>query len=479
MDHDHLVQLKQHPALRLLAADNAPLIISFCHHLFIETNRRGIPQRELQDRLDDYLHALREQREDDTLYPRSADAYLEEWSSAASPWLRKYYPDLAEEAEFDLTPSTERAIGWLRELGGGGFIGTESRLLGLFSQLRELVSSAEVEPQRRLAELENQRAELDAQIERLHAGQHLPLDALQVRERFFTLEESARRLIGDFRQVEQNFRDLDRATRERIAAGEEGKGVLLDEIFQQHDQIWASDQGRSFRAFWELLMSGRRQQELEQLLEGLHQLDAVRDIQPEPFLRGLKFALLEAGERVYRNNSRLSGQLRRFIDDRAYLENRRIMGLIRAIEREAIACKTTPPDSSEFATLDDLRPALDPVMTRGLFRPPSQPELDSSRPELGDADLNIDSLYQQRYIDEARLQGQIDTALLEQGRIGLRELVEHYPVSRGVAELIGYLALASRSERAVIDESELEEIEFAREDGSRHRVRLPRVVFVR
>ena len=73
-------------------------------------------------------------------------------------------------------------------------------------------------------------------------------------------------LLADFREVEQNFRTLDRAVRERIALWEGGKGTLLEEIFGERDVIADSDQGRSFRAFWDFLMSPARQEELTELL---------------------------------------------------------------------------------------------------------------------------------------------------------------------------------------------------------------------
>jgi hypothetical protein len=67
-----------------------------------------------------------------------------------------------------------------------------------------------------------------------------------VRERFLQITDAARALLYNFRAVEQNFRDLDRAVRERI---EGGKGALLDEVLGDRDAISDSDQGKSFRAF--------------------------------------------------------------------------------------------------------------------------------------------------------------------------------------------------------------------------------------
>ena len=59
----------------------------------------------------------------------------------------------------------------------------------------------------------------------------------------------AKALLSDFRQVEQNFRDLDRGVREQIATFDGEKGALLDTIFGEHDVIVESDEGKSFRAF--------------------------------------------------------------------------------------------------------------------------------------------------------------------------------------------------------------------------------------
>ncbi len=69
----------------------------------------------------------------------------------------------------------------------------------------------------------------------------------------------------DFREVEHNFRILDRRVRERIALWEGAKGALLAEIMGERDAIADSDQGKSFRAFWDFLMSQSRQEELSRL----------------------------------------------------------------------------------------------------------------------------------------------------------------------------------------------------------------------
>jgi hypothetical protein len=73
-------------------------------------------------------------------------------------------------------------------------------------------------------------------------------------------------LLRDFREVENNFRQLDKEVREKIATWDGRKGQLLEEILQERDAISDSDQGRSFQAFWNFLMPFDRQAELTEML---------------------------------------------------------------------------------------------------------------------------------------------------------------------------------------------------------------------
>ncbi|WP_163144293.1 DUF3375 domain-containing protein, partial [Arhodomonas sp. KWT] len=244
-----------HPAWRLLTADSAPLIVGFLHHAFIRPNVRALGEQELAAQLEDYLFHLRESEGEDA-FPRAALDYLNDWVGDDRGWLRRYYPTDSDEPHYDLMPATEKAIQWVVGLEERvQFVGAESRLRTVFDLLRELVQGAETDPRARIAELQRQRAELDAQIERLEAGELELMDPTRLRERFLQATGTARALLADFRQVEQNFRELDRAVRERIATWSGGRGELLDEVFGEQDVIAESDQGRSFRAFWDFLMS--------------------------------------------------------------------------------------------------------------------------------------------------------------------------------------------------------------------------------
>jgi hypothetical protein len=268
LDYSTLELLRQsHPAWRLLRSDHAPLIASFLQRVFITPNVRVIVQADLAEALEDELFALREQLGEQA-FPKPALDYLNDWAAPEKAWLRKFYAHGSDEPHFDLTPATEKAIAWLGTLTERSFVGTESRLLTLFELLKQMCEGSEADPQLRVAELHKRRDEIDAEIARVVAGDMPMLDDTALKDRFQQFMQLARELLADFREVEHNFRGLDRRVRERIALWEGSKGALLEEIMGERDAIADSDQGRSFRAFWDFLMSSSRQDELSALLEG-------------------------------------------------------------------------------------------------------------------------------------------------------------------------------------------------------------------
>jgi hypothetical protein len=194
MEHDYLIRLRSsHPALRFLGADNLALIASFFNLFFVKPNRRSIPHGELVARLDDYLYGLRKIY-GETAYPRSGREYVEDWAVSQTSYLRKYYVSRSDEPECDMTPEVEKALDWLRILTDEkSFVGTESRLLTLFEILRDLVQQSERDPKARIAILEKQKKEINAELAKARSGIIENLNATQVKERFFEAEETAQK----------------------------------------------------------------------------------------------------------------------------------------------------------------------------------------------------------------------------------------------------------------------------------------------
>jgi Protein of unknown function (DUF3375) len=478
MDYQTLKGLRRrHPAWRLLVADHAPMIVGFLYRTFIEPNVRTLGQQELASRLRDYLYRLNDESNEES-FPQAVERYLDDWSSDDHGWLRKYYRANNDEPYFDITPATEKAIDWLTSLGQRQFVGTESRLLMVFDLLRQLAEGTEIDPGARIAELEKRKAQIDTEIQRIQEGHIELLDTTQVKDRFLQMASTAQGLRSDFRTVEQNFRDLDRAVRERIASWEGAKGALLEEIFGKRDAIAESDQGRSFRSFWDFLMSPARQEQLSVLLETVFALEAVKELAPDPRLLRIHYDWMEAGEVAQRTVARLSEQLRRYLDDQTWLENRRIMQIIKEIEQSALAVRKNLPEG-QILGLDEPAPTIDLTMDRPLFSPPFKLVLSEQAVIEGDHDIPADVLFEQVYVDKMRLAAHVRRALQTRSQISLAELVADWPLEHGLAELVAYLSLAAETHTAIIDDSDKQMVSWTDAAGISRQATLPLVIFSR
>ena len=475
---DHL--RRSHPAWRLLRSDHAALVAGFLNRVFIAPNVRVLAQSDLVETLEDELFALRERIGPDA-FPRAALDYLNDWASPEKGWLRKFYLQDSDEPQFDLTPGSEKAIAWLASLTERSFVGTESRLLTLFELLRQMSEGSEADPQVRIAELRRRRDALDTEIERAESGDIPLLDDTALKDRFQQFMQIARDLLTDFREVEQNFRTLDRRVRERIALWEGSKGELLEDIMSERDAISDSDQGRSFRAFWDFLMSSDRQEELTRLLERVLSLPAVAELGPGTRTRRIHYDWLEAGEHTQRTVARLSQQLRRFLDDRAWIENRRIMDILHGIESKTLALRNSPPDG-DVMHLADTAPGIRLPMERPLYTTPVRPVIADIELEAGDGDVDASALFTSMVVDKSRLARHIRRSLQNRSQVTLRELCTSEPLQQGLAELIAYLELADEEFETHVDEDSTDTVSWqgATADGAPalRKARMPRVIFV-
>ena len=490
LDYGTLEALRrQHPAWRLLAAEHAPLVASFLHRAFIAPNVRVMAQTELVETLKDTLYGIEEQAVDKAApkFPKPALEYLNDWAANDKGWLRKFYPPGSDEPHFDLTPATERALAWLSNLSERAFVGTESRLLMLFELLKQMSQGSDTNPETRLIELHKRRDAIDAEIALVVSGNMPLLDDTAVKDRFQQFDRLAKELLGDFRQVEQNFRTLDRTVRERIAMWDgsdlltgqgQGRGALLQSIMGERDAITESDQGKSFRAFWGFLMSQSRQDELTTLLEHVLSLPPVAELSPDKRLRRVHYDWLQAGEHAQRTVALLSQQLRRFLDDQAWLENRRIMDLLHGVEAKALRLRDTPP-TGPVHHIRALSPSIDLPMERPLYSAPVKTLLNSLKLEAGNTALDADVLFSQVRIDKAALSSHIRQSLQTRAQVSLAELLSARPLQQGLGELVAYLQLASVAAQSVVDEDTLDTVRWLASDGKQRSANMPRVIFVR
>ncbi len=471
--------LKSNTTVRLITADNAPLIIGFLFKSFKQiqssTISNTIIERDLIILLTDYLFMV---NREEVLYPRSPKDYLTDWTNAG--FLRKY-PSNTDEFIFELTPATENGFKWIDSLEKPEFVGTDSRLRNLFEKLKELSTKTTRDYATRFEELEKKRKGVEQEIEDLKNGKFDMLDDRQIKERYLFIEETAKNLLADFRQVEDNFRTMDRNFRKKIITTSQTKGKVLEELFQQQDFLLETDQGKSFIAFWEFLLSQSRMDEFETLVEEVLSIPVVQQMQRESFtIDNIKNNLIDAGDKTKKTTNSLLEQLRKYLEHKSFFENKRIHDNITEILK--IISEKSEIDFSKLAMLElDEVIKIDLIVDRPLYNPPSKIKFINKNPEEGVSTSNNDLLFEQFEINMVELKGRIKTALKNKTQISFTDFIKEFQIEKGVAEVVAYVEIASKDRhKHHIDENIHDIIDIKNSKTNKNfKVKVPQIIFCR
>lgn len=475
MTFDKIYQLlKTNTTVRLINAESAPLIISFLFNTFKQSNRITITEKYLIASLTDYLYIV---NKDEVRFPKQPKEYLNDWTDKG--FLRKFF-ETNDEPIFELTPATENALKWIEDLNKPEFIGTESRLKLLFDILKELSFKSKKDCDARLQELEAEKKRIESEIENVKHGKIDVLDERQIKERYFNAEETAKRLLADFRQVEQNFRDLDRDFRKKIITTSQTKGKVLDELFQQHDYLWETDQGKSFLAFWEFLLSQSKQEEFEKLIEDVLSIPVIQRTHKENFsIDNIRNNLIEAGDKTNRTTGSLLEQLRKYLEHKSFFENKRIYENI--TEALKIITENIDKDIDKLFFLEiDNTIEIDLIFDRPLFNPPQKVKFSKTNPEEGKSTSSNIVLFEQFEINMNEMKDNIRAALKNKPQISFIDFVKEFPINKGVAEVVGYIEIAAKNNKHICNEEQHEYIIIKNTKTNKtFKVKIPQIIFSR
>jgi hypothetical protein len=226
-------------------------------------------------------------------------------------------------------------------------------------------------------------------------------------------------------------------------------------------------------------MSRSRQEELTENLDKVLSLPAVIALGPDSRVRRVHYDWLEAGEYTQRTVAQLSQQLRRFLDDTAWLENKRIMEILHNIEVKAISVRNHPP-VGDFMPIASPSAEIELPFERPLYAPPVKPRIRDFAINGEDSDIDVTALFSHVAIDTAAIKKHIRHSLQESSQVALSDLINQRPLEHGLAELMFYLQLATSSEfEAVIDDDSSDTIVWTVDEELNKEASLPRIIFVR
>jgi len=464
-----------------MRAKNAPMIISFLYREFKDKNILTIPNHKLVNDLSYYLESI-DYLDEDNQYPdfqERAKKYIDDWCNDLNQYLRKF-PDEKGMSVHELTSDTEKVFQWIASLEKKEFIGTESRFLDIFSKLRDLIEHCTAEPEKRIEDLEKKKQEIESHIRQIQMSGKLDVFSdTQIKERFYEINKLGRELIADFKEVEQNFKDIKNNVQNNYIKKEALKGEILKYTLDAIDELGESDQGKSFYAFWNFLIADHKQDELQKLTKDVYTILEQRNIYDyNSFLRDIKIYLHRAGQRVMDSNHLLLAQLRRILDKNFLFERKKTIKLITEIRKYAIEHINNPPELSPFIEIEgncDISMVMDrPLgeLARSSAFCNHPVEMDRENSENKD----LTELFSQFEIDREILQENINYFFQDQDQVSLETIIKHFPLQKGLAEITAYLSIATDSPIHMINCEKNIEITWNHE-GICEIIRLPQVIF--
>jgi Protein of unknown function (DUF3375) len=487
MTPDDIARLVQyaHP-LQILRMRSAGWVLPFLYAVFKEERQMVVEESRLLQRLAEALTEHTEASEDyeDARIDFGEDEHARSRKYVQNWVQRRILQDIQDangQIRYQLSAHAEKVFQWLQSLQTRAFVGTESRFRLLVESLRDVVEHSDDDRTRRLEILKDRRAAIDREIKALELGVMDRYNNAQVQERLELFTRLCYELVSDFREVEDNFKQIHRSIVEQHTRAEQDKGTIVGFAFEAYDSLRGSNQGRSFYAFWDFLISRTGQEDWQRLTEQLISLLQDREVDfDRSFLCNVKSMLLEQGRNVYEANDRMAEKLSRIITEKEISRHRRLRRQISGIkelvfsliEEEDVPCGITLTEPVPVRMMMERRVTLEER------KPP--PELRQPvTAEQRIADLErFNRLLHGAHVDRKILWKKVEGVLAQRQTATLKEIVETAGLEHGLSEVVAYFGfLRDRKRQVQVIEASTEHVQIDQE--GRRFVEVPYLLFSR
>lgn len=472
-------------SMKLLRARNLSLIISFLYQEFKSSDQITVPYQQLIQKLGDFLEEMEYNDEDEEIttdrlildYDEKAKLYIDRWIDAH--YLRNVIDDTTKEPLVLLSKHTEKVFQVFEIFKDKEFVSTESKFKDIFSKLKDIISNANPDKDKKLAELEKQKQQIEDEIRKIKVDGYVNIyEDFQIQARFEEVNRMANELIGDFKEVEDNFKEITRKIYERQQNADSTKGQLLAETFDALYELKKTNQGKSFYSFWQFMLDDSSQAEFQKLTREVYEVLEDRQIEiSSKSLRKLKGLLHLAARKVLEKNGILADKLSREIVAKDQLEHRKTRELMSKIRQLAIQRMHRISEREVYLEIEDT-PNIYLPLERKLGEK-TELSIFSTKAEQAKIDLSeIDELtkiYKSDLIDKRILLQNINDLLKDRTQISLEEVIKEKGLSKGLAELLAYITLINTSSKFFINDNIKETILF-NERESKY-IELPQVIF--
>jgi hypothetical protein len=475
--------LNNSPSVELLKAKNREMILVFLTAIFWE-KESVVSSESLHNRLGDYLASREITTDEDSditfadTYEEKAKKYIQHWTSRG---FLANYQDEAGDVFYELSSHATKTIDWLISLKKEEYIGTESKFKTIITQLKELVEFTNEDREKRLQLLENKKMEIEHQIQQIKMGENVKVfEEYEIVPRYNQLTKLAKELLSDFKEVEDNFKEITKAIYQKHADTSQKRGGILQYTFNKLDDLRESPQGKSFYAFWDFLLHQELQREWEYLIQELYETMQEKEIGiHDRFLEGMKRHLFHSGKKVYKANDKMAEKLSRIIRENEISKNEYTKKIIQEVKKllvDASRRGKNPDFSFELEVETDIHIPFD----RKLTVDRTEDATYKTQPRLADEDLiysdNMRKLFRIN-INKDELRNRVANILRSKSQTTILEVIEnHGGISKGLPEVFGYMGIV-KDFKHTVNSDKTQRILF---DPKNHKtIQIPEIILTR
>lgn len=463
-------------AIRLLAADNAPVILALIAEYF-PRGTRARPAAEVYELMVTDFEVIASEFP----MPRTPQNYCNDWVKAG--WLvRKSGRSTRGET---LEPSEEAlsALEAIERWEQPVTTVTASRVESISSALQRLARDTNEDIASRVASLEAERARIDREIEKAQLGQFERLTAAETEERVQDVLNMAMAVPSDFARVRHDLEALNHQLRRQLLDPEGYRGDVLEEIFNGVDHIAESDAGRSFQGFYSLLMDRERSAWLDQWIEQVLDSEAGQDMAPERRrqLRRLFRDMEETSFEVNQTMTGLARSLRHYVSSEQFAEDRRMIELL----REARGMAIDAAQASELKAFHRMDTPLQRIgmsihsVSRIRLANPGREVVEEAPVAYQPGEDDAHALYElvrESEIDFEELHEAIRQTVSDSGPCTIAQVLQAHPATQGLASVVGLVHIADQHPLPAVREAS-EKVTWTEEDGSLRAAQIPTMYF--
>ncbi|MCD8454227.1 DUF3375 domain-containing protein [Tenacibaculum finnmarkense genomovar ulcerans] len=444
-----LTIIKNSPSIEILRSKNRELIFDFFLTVFNNDNKRNISSEDIILSLTDFLNHHNIHLEEtesntiDTLEIKAKNA-IKNWTNKG--FLTNYKNENGD-VFYELSTHTNKTINWIYSLEKKEFVGAESKFKDIFNKLKELVEFTNEDVDKRIEILEDKKLKIEQEIQQLKIDEDVKIfETHEIIPRFQELTYSAKELLSDFKEVEDNFKNITKDIYKKQTNQNFTKKDILTFTFDALDDLKESHQGKNFYAFWKFLIDTNFQEEWNVLTDELYQTLTDKNIPiNDAFLKNMKSYLHASGNKVYQANDKMADKLSRIIrenDNSDKKNSKKVILQIKNYLTQISETKKTPDLSIAIELNNNIHIPFDKHLTLQQKKEITY----NKKPKIAENDISksvqLNKIFKENAIDKNLLRKRIKEMLRLKSQITLHEIIENYGgIKKGLPEIFGYLGI--------------------------------------